>query len=102
MAPACFGLRPSSGSLQLSLAEIILILRHSVSLLFGGLAACPSVTCVLCAVLCTAHSTHVTLGHAATPPNNKLTECLNINKTLARLNCKLPDDGRRPKYAEAI
>jgi len=37
-----------------------------------------------------------------TPPNNNLTECLNINITLARLNCKLPDDGRRPKHAGAI
>ena len=58
MAPTCFGLRPSSGSLQLSLAKAILILRHSVRLLFGGAAACPGVTCVLCAVQSTAHSTH--------------------------------------------
>ena len=50
----------------------------------------------------TAHSTHATLGHAATPPNNNLTECLNINITLARLNCKLPGDGRRPKHVAAI
>ena len=61
--------------------------------------------CVLCAVLCTAHNTHATLEHAATPPHNKLqhnfTECFNINITLARLNCKLPDDGHRPKHVEA-
>ena len=44
----------------------------------------------------------VTLGYAATPPNNNLTECLNINITLARLNCKLPVDGRRPKHVAAI
>jgi len=31
-----------------------------------------------------------------------LTECFNINTTLARLNCKLPDDGRRPKRVGAI
>ena len=66
MAPTCFSLRPSSGSLQL---------------LCGGVAA-------------------------ATPPHNKLqhnlTECFNINITLARLNCKLPDDGRRPKHVGAI
>ena len=59
MAPTYFGLPPSSGSLQLSLAEVILILKHSVSLrrnfLCGGVAACPSVVCVLCDVLCTAH-----------------------------------------------
>ena len=46
------------------------------------------------------------LGHAATPPHNKLlrtlTECFNINITLARLNCKLPDDGRRLKHVGAI
>ena len=62
MAPTCFGLRPSSGSLQLSLAEVILILRHSVKLrrylLCGGVAACPGMACVFCAVLCTAHNTH--------------------------------------------
>ena len=43
MAPTGFGLRPSSGSLKLSLAKVILILRHSVSLyrnlLSGGVAA---------------------------------------------------------------
>ena len=54
MAPTCFGLRPSSGSLQLSLAKVILVLKHSVrslrNLLCGGVAACPSVGCVLCAV----------------------------------------------------
>ena len=53
----------------------------------------------------TAHSTHAIPGHAATPPHNKLrrnfTECFNINVTLARLNCKLPDDGRRPKHVAA-
>ena len=54
MAPTCFGLRPSSGSLQLSLAEAMLILKHSVrlrrNLLCGGVAACPSMACVVCAV----------------------------------------------------
>ena len=57
-------------------------------------------------VLCTAHSTHAILGHAATPPHNKLQrnliECFNISITLARLNCKLPDDCRRPKRVGAI
>ena len=62
---------------------------------------------VLCrAVLCTAHNTHAILGHAATQPHNKLqrnlTECFNINIILARLNCKLPDEGRRPKHVAAI
>ena len=56
--------------------------------------------------LCTAHSTHDILGHAATPPHNKLqrnfTKCFNINITLARLNCKFPDDGRRPKHVGAV
>ena len=44
MVSTCFGLRPSSGSLQLSLAKVILILKHSVKLrrylLCGGVAAC--------------------------------------------------------------
>ena len=52
MAPKCFGLRPSSGGLQLSLVKVILILKHSVRLcrylLFGGVAACPSMACMLC------------------------------------------------------
>ena len=62
--------------------------------------------CVLCALQSTAHSTHAILGHAATPPNNKqprnFTECFKIIITLARLKCKLLDDGRRPKHVAAI
>ena len=100
MAPTCFGLRPSSGSLQLSLAKLISILKHSVwlryNLLCDGVAACPSMACVLCAVQSTAHNT---------APHNKLrrnlTECFNIDITFARLNCSLPD-GRRPKHVGAI
>ena len=76
MASTCFGLRRPPGSLQLSLAEVILILKHSVTLrrnsLCGGVAACPSLACVFCAVHSTAHNTHA--------------------------NCKLPDDGRKPKH----
>ena len=62
MAPTCFGLRQSSGSLQLSLAKVILILKHSVrlrrNLLCGGVAACPSMLCVLCAVQSKLHARH--------------------------------------------
>jgi len=47
------------GALQLSLAKVILILKHSVrlrrNLLWGGVVACPSMACVLCAVQSTAH-----------------------------------------------
>jgi hypothetical protein len=57
IAPTCFGLQPSSGSLQLSLAKVTLMLKQSVKLrryvLCSGVATC----CVLCTV-CTAHSTH--------------------------------------------
>ena len=110
MAPTCFGLRPSSGSLQLSLDKVIWILKHSVrlrlNLLCGDVAACPSMACVLCAVVCTAHNTHDIAGHAATPPHKKLrcnlTESFIINISLGRLNCKIPDDGRRPKHVGAI
>ena len=78
MAPKCFGLRPSSGSLQLSLAKVILILKHAAKLcrylLCGGVAACPSVACVFCAVQSTAHNTYAaTLSHATTPPHKKIT-----------------------------
>ena len=41
-------------SLQLSLAKVIVILKHSVKLrlylLCGGVAACPGMACVLCGV----------------------------------------------------
>ena len=48
---------------------------------------------ILCAVLCRAqHSTQY----------NTPSECFNINITLAGLNYKLPDDGRRPKHVPAI
>jgi len=44
VAPTYFGLRPSSGSLRLSLAKVKLILKLSVrlrcNLLCGGVAAC--------------------------------------------------------------
>ena len=57
MAATCFGLRPSSGSLKLSLAKVTLTLKHSVKLgrylLCYGVAECPGMACVLCAVLCT-------------------------------------------------
>jgi len=58
-------------------------------------------------VLCTAqHTVHTSYWDiTVTPPHNKLrrnlTECFNINITLARFNCKLPDDGRRPKHVGA-
>jgi len=49
MAPTCFGLRPSSGSLQLNLAKVILILKYSVRLrrnfLCGGVGHCKTETC---------------------------------------------------------
>jgi len=54
MARTRFGLRPSSESLQLTLAKVILILKHSVrlcrNLLCDDVAACPGMACVLCAV----------------------------------------------------
>jgi hypothetical protein len=62
MVPTCFGLRPSSGNLQLRLAKFILTLKHSVrlrrNLLCGGVAACPSMACVLCR---TQHTVHTSL-----------------------------------------
>ena len=54
MTASCFGLRPSSGSLQLSLAKVILILKHSLklnrNLLCGVVTAYPTMACALCAV----------------------------------------------------
>jgi hypothetical protein len=44
IAPTCFAVRPSSGSLHLSLAKVTLMLKNSVKLrryvLCGGVAAC--------------------------------------------------------------
>jgi hypothetical protein len=61
----------------MSLAKVILILKHSVrllrNLLFGGVAAYPSMACVLCAVQSTTHNTHAVPGHAATPQHNDVT-----------------------------
>ena len=83
MAPTCFDLRPSSGSLQLSLVKVILILKHSVKLRLNA----------------------VVWQHATTPSRNKLrcnlTEFFNINVPLGRLSCKLPGDSRRPKHVGA-
>jgi hypothetical protein len=57
IAATCFVLRPSSGSLQLSLAKVTLMLKQPVKLrryvLRGGVAACYVhvwCVCVLCAV----------------------------------------------------
>ena len=70
MATTCFGLRPSSGSLKLSMDKVTLILKHSVrlcrDLLCGGVAACPSMACVLCAVQSTAHNSSASSTIAAT------------------------------------
>jgi hypothetical protein len=58
IAPTCFGLRPSSGSLHLSLAKVTLTLKHSVKLrryvLCGGVAACYVQVWRVCCVLCRA------------------------------------------------
>jgi len=98
MAPTRFGLRPSSGSLQLSLAKVILILKHSVKLRLY----------LLCSgrhrALHTVHTPYwdILPHHRITKFRSNFTECFNINIILARLNCKLPDDGRRPKHVGAI
>jgi hypothetical protein len=56
IAPTCFGLRPSSGSLHLSLAKVTLMLKQSVKLrryvLCGGVAACYVLVWCVCCVLC--------------------------------------------------
>jgi hypothetical protein len=56
IAPTCFGLRPSSGSLHWSLAKVTLILKQSVKLrryvLCGGVALCYVQVWLVCAVCC--------------------------------------------------
>jgi hypothetical protein len=54
----------------------------------------PGMVCVLCAVQSESRSAQHT--------RRNFTDCFNISVTLARLKCKLPDDGRRPKHVGAI
>ena len=84
MAPTCFGLRPSSGSLSLSLAKVILILIHSIKLrlylLCGGVVACSSMACVLCAAQSALHSTQYTYTHQSVYAVNGTSLCLFSDK----------------------
>ena len=66
MAPECFGRRPLSANLPFSLAEVILILKHS-----GKLRRYLLRCVIFCAVQSTAHNMHAVPGNAATPPNIK-------------------------------
>jgi hypothetical protein len=56
IAATCFGLRPSSGSLHLSLAKVTLMLKQSLKLRryvfmrWCGSMLCPGMVCVLCRV----------------------------------------------------
>jgi hypothetical protein len=75
IAPTCFGLRPSSGSLHLSLPDL-------------------SYTYV-----------KTMLHAATPPHNTQqrnFTDCFNISVNLARLKFKLPGDGHRSKHVAAI
>ena len=60
IAPTCFGLRPSSGSLHRGLAKVAFIKSVRVRLygLCGCMAACCIKSMVVCCVQNTAHSTH--------------------------------------------
>jgi hypothetical protein len=67
---SCFGPRPSSESLHLSLANVTLMLKQSAKLryyvLCGGM-----VWCTVCCAGQALHSTQYThTQHAATPPHN--------------------------------
>jgi hypothetical protein len=42
------------------------------------------------------------LPHHRIVHNDVILPTIFINVTLARLKCKLPDDGRRPKHVEAV
>jgi hypothetical protein len=101
IAPTCFGLRPSSGSLLLSLAKVTLVLKQSVKLrsfvLCGGVAACYVQVWCVCCVPC-----RVSLILPHNTRRRNFTDCFNISVTLARLKCKLPDNGCRPKHVGAI
>jgi len=62
-------------------------------LLCGGVAACHGMACVLHAV----HSAHHRIINNDVIPPNILNEY-----NLSQVQCKLPDDGRRPKHVGAI
>ena len=71
--------------LALNLAKVIFMLKHSVKLrlylLCVCVSACHGMACVLCAV-----------QNAAEPHKYNFSQ----------VQCKLPDDGRRPKHVGAI
>jgi len=79
IAATCFGLLPSSGSLHMSLAKVTFI--KSVKVSPYGLCGCVAAFSSM-------------LSH------NRIVHLINV--TLARLICKLPNDGRRPKHVGAI
>ena len=77
IARTCFGLRLSSGIVQIvqNLANITFLLKHSVKLrriLCGDVSACLEMACVLFVVqiaVCTTNITHAISRHAATSPH---------------------------------
>jgi hypothetical protein len=72
IAPTCFGLQPSPGSLHMSLAKVTFI--KSVTVRRRGLCCCVAACYIKSMVVC----------------------------VLCSFICKLPGDGRRPKHVGAI
>jgi hypothetical protein len=66
------------GELVLSLAKVTLMLKQSVKL--------------------RRYVNMLPHHHITHNDSNIVTDCFNISATLARLKCKLPYDGRRPKH----
>jgi len=116
-APTCFGLRPSSPNLQLSLDKISFIKivdkKEHVFMVYAVVwqhVISSPWWCVF--ALCVLHntpSTHTppwtwynTLPHHRIAHKDVLLPTTFIIVTSARLKYKLPDDGRRPKHVAAV
>jgi hypothetical protein len=77
IAPTCFGLRPSSGSLYWTWLKLYIKTLGKITsyMLFGDVAACHRAACILPSVLI---------------------------YNFSQVQYRLPDDGRWPKYVGAI
>ena len=114
-APTCFGLRPSSGSLDLSLAKISFIKTVGKTTSLWTMRWCSSMLYQvhdgLCA-LCVAQNIQSTrtlpwtlynmLPHHRITHNDVFLPTVFINEILSRLKCKFGDDGSRPKHVGAL
>ena len=110
--------RPSTiiRGLALNLAKVIFTLKHLVKLrrylLCGCVAACDGMVCVCVCVLhavqnvteshSAQHATHMPFHHML--PHNHIinNDIISRKYNFSQVQCKPPDDGRRPKHVGAM